>query len=328
MIREKKMKITNIIFLVLVILLVSCNRIKENINNVLDVQDNTNKIMYVNASSGLRVRSLPSMDGEVIGVLDFFTKVSILKEDDEKITINDIEGKWVYINSPIEGWVFDGYLVATNTQFTTDSNGIVWIVEPTLDYDNVYYCSMCGYTANSFNYIIDRITGRIKSRHDGHGGPGYIEWLYDSQNRMFGYYSYGWEEDVMIYPVNQFSARFPSDVNTLKFVRQVDSANIIAEEHEWEGKSYKLGERYENSKFAIAYGSTILTEFIYDKPDNLSQSLTYLHTIPVSRDGKWGFINTRGNITVPLIFDHAASYDGETAFVKINGRYGIIDVRR
>ena len=111
----------------------------------------------------------------------------------------------------------------------------------------------------------------------------------------------------------------------MNFVRQIDSDTIIKDEtDEW--GSYKLGAKYENSKYAIAYGSTILTEFIYDRPDNLSDVLSYKNAIPVSRDGKWGFINTSGNIIVPFIFDHAVSSDGGTAFVKINGRYGIINV--
>jgi len=69
-----------------------------------------NKKMYVNASSGLRVRSTPGMEGERIGVLENNTEVNIIKANDDWISLDGVEGRWVYINSPIEGWIFNGYL--------------------------------------------------------------------------------------------------------------------------------------------------------------------------------------------------------------------------
>jgi len=213
------------------------------------------------------------------------------------------------------------------SQSAVGISSFVWIVEPTLDYEDVDYCPMCGYTANNWINILDGSTGQIKGYHNGHGGPYYTEFLYDSINRMFGLYRYGWSEEVKIYNINQFSRQFSSYINTLNFVRQVDSANIIKEDH-IDYISYNLGTKYANSKYAISYGSTILTEFVYDKPETSSLAITYNNAIPISKDGKWGFINTRGNIIVPLIFDHAVSSNGDTAFVKINGKYGIIDVFR
>ncbi|MDR2543636.1 MAG: WG repeat-containing protein [Treponema sp.] len=217
--------------------------------------------------------------------------------------------------------------VETDTQPVMDNNRIVWIVDPALEYDNVYYCSMCGYTANFFTYILDRATGQIDSYHDGHGGPNDLEWLYDSENGIFGVHHFGWENEIILHNVNEFSRHFSSYTNTLNFVRQVDSSSITIEESEWGEMVYNLGEKYANSKYAISFGSTFLTDFIYDQPDNLSDFLVYKNAIPVSIDGKWGFINIEGKTVVPLIFDHVASYDGDTAFVKINGKYGIIDVR-
>jgi len=215
----------------------------------------------------------------------------------------------------------------TGIQFKIDNNGITWIVEPTLEYDSVYFCRLCGYTANSFTYILDKTTGEIDRYHDGHGGPHSLEWIYDSENEMFGFYRSGWDEEVEIYKINQFFEYFSIYADTLKFVRQVNYSDIIIDRDEWWGKSYKLGEKYENSKFAISYDNKLLTEFIYDKPDNLTNVLIYRNAIPVSKNDKWGFIDTKGNIIIPLIFDHVASSDGETAFVKLNGKYGIIDVR-
>ena len=216
--------------------------------------------------------------------------------------------------------------MSADTQSAAGDSRIVWIVEPELEYDDVYFCTMCGYTADTFTYIIDKATGRIAGDHYGHGGPYFLEWLYDSENGLFGSYVGGWGDDIKIYPISQFSSHFPSFTNTLNYVKQFDSANMTSNEEDW-GLVYNLGPKYENSKYAISFGNKFLTEFVYDDPGNLSFGLIYKNAVPVTKDGKWGFIDTKGKIIVPLIFDHAESSDGETAFVKINGKYGIIDVR-
>jgi hypothetical protein len=64
----------------------------------------------VKATAGLRVRSSPGTDSRTTGVLDFLETVTVTKENDAVVNIDGLEGKWVYITSPLEGWVFDGYL--------------------------------------------------------------------------------------------------------------------------------------------------------------------------------------------------------------------------
>jgi len=78
--------------------------------------------MYVNASAGLRVRKSPNLNGDRIGVLDFGTEVIIIKEDHNVIYIDEVEGKWVFIESPIEGWVFSGFL---GDAITLSVNGVL-----------------------------------------------------------------------------------------------------------------------------------------------------------------------------------------------------------
>ena len=108
------------------VLIVACNKntqIQPSIdkvnNNIIDApivsletigQKDLNIIMYVNSLEGLRVRKLPSISEEKIGTLDYLTEVKIIKEDDNIVNINGIDGKWVHIIAPIEGWVFNGYL--------------------------------------------------------------------------------------------------------------------------------------------------------------------------------------------------------------------------
>jgi len=114
-------KLLSVVF-IFAVLLCSCfkDNKNENTNIVMgqtDTSAGSGKKMYVNASAGLRVRSLPSTDGERIGALEHLTEVNVVREDASIVTIGDVEGKWVYINTPLEGWVFSGYLVNSMDQY-------------------------------------------------------------------------------------------------------------------------------------------------------------------------------------------------------------------
>ena len=73
-------------------------------------QMDLNITMYVNATSGLRVRGSPDAGGEILGALEHLAQVHVVRGDINTATIDDVEGRWVYISSPIAGWVFDGFL--------------------------------------------------------------------------------------------------------------------------------------------------------------------------------------------------------------------------
>jgi hypothetical protein len=102
------------------VLMIACNKNKtvdEIVNDKNDqvlTETNTQKgfpkTMYVNAADGLQVRNSPSSDGESLGLLSYLTEVAITKEDNNTVNIGGIDGKWVYITFPVEGWVFNGFL--------------------------------------------------------------------------------------------------------------------------------------------------------------------------------------------------------------------------
>jgi len=118
--KEEKGAILIVIPVLLVLLLLTGFFINKNFQNNSVVQKNNtvttvnessnSKKMYVNATSGLRVRSLPSTDSERLGLLDHLIEVDVIKEGNIEI-INGVRGKWVYINSPMEGWVYSGFLL-------------------------------------------------------------------------------------------------------------------------------------------------------------------------------------------------------------------------
>ena len=82
----------------------------DNTDSPQEVQTSLNKPMFVTATSGLLVRDEPGLDGNRLGSLDFGTVVTIVKEEGEAVNLDGVEGKWVYLESPVAGWVFDGYL--------------------------------------------------------------------------------------------------------------------------------------------------------------------------------------------------------------------------
>ena len=107
------MKIKYCLIILIALALVVCNKNKNQEISVYEKKSSYEKYqkkMYVNASSGLRVRSMPSTDSERVGLLENGTEVIVVKEELNTIVINDVQGKWALINSPIEGWVFTGFL--------------------------------------------------------------------------------------------------------------------------------------------------------------------------------------------------------------------------
>jgi len=43
------------------------------------------------------------------------------------------------------------------------------------------------------------------------------------------------------------------------------------------------------------------------------------------QDGKWGYINTQGEIVIPLSYDRAASFENGMAYAQMDGENLLID---
>ena len=75
----------------------------------------------------------------------------------------------------------------------------------------------------------------------------------------------------------------------------------------------------QNGKYAFADNTgNLTTEFIYDDVASIAKGY-----IAVKKGNAWGFVDVFGNEVIPYIFS-----DAVTAFVKHNGRYGILDVKK
>jgi hypothetical protein len=65
------------------------------------------RIYWVTASGGLRIRSQPSAESAVVGLLDQGAEIEVADSEKHEATVNGRKGYWRKYG---EGWIFDGYL--------------------------------------------------------------------------------------------------------------------------------------------------------------------------------------------------------------------------
>ncbi len=67
----------------------------------------------------INVRDLPNINAEIIKTLRISSEVTLLEIKSDLVSVNGVEGKWIYVNTHIydkkgkdiiKGWVFDYYL--------------------------------------------------------------------------------------------------------------------------------------------------------------------------------------------------------------------------
>ena len=63
------------------------------------------------AESGLRIRTEPNLKSKRIGLIPYKTKILLLEEKKETVTILKTPGKWTRVDwKGKKGWVFGGFL--------------------------------------------------------------------------------------------------------------------------------------------------------------------------------------------------------------------------
>ena len=204
-----------------------------------------------------------------------------------------------------------------------DSYGLVWLVPPTLEHSHIYYCSHCDFFAldDHSGRLIDRETGNVLGEDNpwgGHGGAG--RWVYDPQLRLFGIQSYG---GLSLFPFDELLDHFPRLLG-LMAVEQADSSlRYIPDNPEF--RSGWLVEEAFSGKFAVMHAGRFVTDFIFDGHERFANRGR--GTIALRMDGNWGLIDENGDVAAPFIFEHIVPIDDNTAFAKLGGLYGILDIR-
>ena len=105
-------------------------------------------------------------------------------------------------------------------------------------------------------------------------------------------------------------------------IEKFDSTKVKEiEEPDWGTHDLQEASTY---KYAVSLGTEMLSEFIYDGGE-MSWRL-FNDVIAVELDNRWGIIDINGNIVIPFEFEHAISIDNETAFAKLDGKVGIVQI--
>ena len=200
-----------------------------------------------------------------------------------------------------------------------------------MEYDWIAFC--CGpnpYIVEGeygVRNTIDTKTGMLIDDyfHDGHGGGSDDEYLYDPDKNMY------WRFQPGDYIPPLFQEYSPEEfldslhITHLLAVRSINSELVKS----FEVNStlyYNLEDAYAG-KYAVAQGLTFLTDFIYDYDVwNWQRRLSLDGVIVVMLGNKSGVVDANGSVVAPFIFDDINLIDNETAFARIDGKYGILDI--
>lgn len=66
---------------------------------------------------------------------------------------------------------------------------------------------------------------------------------------------------------------------------------------------------------------------VYYKSDKAYVDARINGLSPASKDGKFGFVNTKGKYIIPAVFDEVESFQNDLSVVKYNNKWGLIDLR-
>ncbi|MCL2698440.1 MAG: hypothetical protein FWE74_10235 [Oscillospiraceae bacterium] len=210
-----------------------------------------------------------------------------------------------------------------------NEHGFIWLVEPALDYDGIYYCNghdmFWGNNEEKsiYDQELDTITGQPTGGYHGAHGGGREMWVYDHALDIMGTPGSGYSgTPVTMYPHSEFAEHFPDDADTIKIVYSVDSTIRNNDG----GSDYIEGEAYAGA--AVAVGSEFITDFIYHTDSVwIRRGRDVYDTIEVlDKNNMYGIINRKGETAVPFIFSEIIMISSNTAFARLAGddMWGII----
>ncbi|MCL2445533.1 MAG: hypothetical protein FWD06_02040 [Oscillospiraceae bacterium] len=248
----------------------------------------------------------------------------------------------------------------TTTEYTTteedttavpvDSDQLVWRVAPTLEVEGIIHCSCDMFVVddNTWRNTVDPITGAIISNsHGGHGGGGGM-WVFDPIEEMLGnsFFGEGYDFGHGMHPIDNFAASLQAALydyfsrnewsdssarahdwtlhavetsNRRMVVQLVDST--LRDDREWDDGGWSLRPEARQERFVIIENRRPISPWFDAITGSAGGEL-----FAAANGDAWQFINHRGVPLFPAQFEHIVLIDSETAFVRHNGRYGILDI--
>jgi hypothetical protein len=130
-------------------------QINPHFSNIPSVAPNQRYIVDTRDGGKLNVRTFPSLDSDIIDVLENFSEVYMIKEEERNVNINGVNGKWTFIvsNNNMHGWVFGGYLasidsgtIRTPTVIMPTNTSTQTLFPPATIESTEHRCDWCGTT--------------------------------------------------------------------------------------------------------------------------------------------------------------------------------------
>ena len=204
--------------------------------------------------------------------------------------------------------------------------GYTWKIEPKYDCDHVGYDVACGravaiiaseiYDESGYD-CIDPITGGIVwQEHGGHGGG---DWLFAvNKNGKYGKLNGYAAVEFQYETLDELIVAWEGNLTAIRPVILFDT--------EMTGFNRLDGPYKEIPAYKCAYtnNGAFITDYIFDLVDENQNASHPAVCIIENEISKWGFINDSGEQIIDFVFDGAVSIDDATAFVKQNGKWGII----
>jgi len=215
-----------------------------------------------------------------------------------------------------------------------------WVVQPTLQYTNLHQCSCGSIVVEGWQHV-DTATGLLLNQFCGHGGPP-PSWVFDPQRGLFGHAGNfeGYHTFVGMHPMNEFEDNLNSIYGAdnigwilrsaagFNIVETVDSS--IQSPTEWHQGGWYLPAQAMYGTFALMYNYQFITDFIFNGGTRFRHNFEYVEGFPFMAmhvGGIWGLVDRFGNVVFPFMFENLVIIDGNTAFARYNGLYGILDIR-
>ena len=202
-----------------------------------------------------------------------------------------------------------------------------WVVEPKFDYSGIdydrqrriYYVSLEGQQGR---WLVDTDTGELMDKVEilGYGGPDIF--ACDPKKNKYAFINEG--DEIRLYDLDSIFLDMKSNlVPVVHMEILIDEASLKDRKYlkyNEDVKEYDIQVTdFRFTNFAVTTRQGPVTEFIFEDYDKF-----YSNIMAMKIDGKWGFVDMSGKFIIDPVFEDAISIDDEHAFVKHNGKWGII----
>ena len=214
-------------------------------------------------------------------------------------------------------------------------NGIVWLVEPTLnfgnsDFEGLAYCEGCDvfykfdtdWDTFRESEIIDEKTGLLTGEEYSHNTNfNQFWWIHDRELWKFGCYEDGSGSGVRWFDDGEFDLIERSDEGIL-IVHQIDSAMTYTNERgEWlENNSHQgVFMSYRSDSGLTNYNCTLYAN------GGFGRSVSNVESF-VDFNNKHGIVDKNNNVLIPFAFEAIFIISETTAFARVGDYWGILEI--